>query len=56
MNASAVRGGEILTKLEIIALFSALAKLCEKNDLESVSEVVNEVLQEARNQNKDEKK
>ena len=41
-------GGEMVTRIEIIALFSALAKLCEKKDLESVTEVVNEVLQEAR--------
>jgi hypothetical protein len=45
----------IMTRIEVIALFSALAKLCEKNDLESVTEVVKEVLQEARRDDKSEK-
>jgi len=39
---------EVMTRIELIALFSALSKLCEKKDLDSVTEVINEVLAEAR--------
>ena len=39
-----------MTKIEVLALFSALSKLCEKEDLQSVKEVINEVLEEARSQ------
>jgi len=41
-----------MTRIEIIALFSALAKLCKKEDWEGVTDVINEVLQEARKDDK----
>jgi len=37
-----------MNRIELIALFSALSKFCEKKDYESVEEIVNEVLKEAR--------
>jgi hypothetical protein len=43
-----MEGASVMTRIEVIALFSALSKLCEKEDLKSVAEVVNEVLEEAR--------
>jgi hypothetical protein len=36
-----------MTRLEVVALFLALSKLCDKQDLESVTEVVKAVLKEA---------
>jgi hypothetical protein len=36
-----------MTRIEIIALFSALDKLCDNGDIKSIKEVVQEVLKEA---------
>ncbi len=46
-----------MNRIEIVGLFTALEKLCDKNDLESVKQVVSEVLREARSEkNESEKK
>ena len=37
-----------MNRVEMLALFSALSKLCEKEEFESVTEVVEEVLREVR--------
>ena len=39
---------KVMTRIELIALFSALSKLCETENFDSVKEVINEVLEEAR--------
>jgi len=37
-----------MNPIELIALFSALSKLCDTENFEGVKEVINEVLEEAR--------
>ena len=44
-----------MTRVELIALFTALAKLCEKGDLDGVKEVINVVLQESKSEKKSRK-
>ena len=36
-----------MNRIEIVGLFTALKKLCDKRDLESITEVVDSVLDEA---------
>ena len=39
---------DIMNRIEIIGLFTALKQLCDKEDMEGVKEVVKAVLEEAR--------
>jgi len=41
-----------MTRIDILALFTALKKLCEKGDIESVQEVIDEVLREVKKEDK----
>ena len=37
-----------MNRIEIVGLFTALERFCQKKDIESISQVVAEVLREAR--------
>jgi hypothetical protein len=42
-----------VNRIEIVGLFTALKKLCEKQDMESIEEIVDAVLNEAVSDKKD---
>ncbi len=42
-----------MNRIEIVGLFTALKKLCEKKDMESIEEIVDAVLNEAVSEKKD---
>jgi hypothetical protein len=41
-------GGIYMNRIEIIGLFTAMKRLAEKNDLESIEKIIDEVLLEAK--------
>jgi hypothetical protein len=45
-----------VNRIEIVGLFTALSKLCQKKDIESIEEIVNAVLNEAISKKPAEKK
>jgi len=48
MSTKFLEEKEVMNRIELIALFSALSKFLAKEDYESVKEIVNEVLEAAR--------
>jgi hypothetical protein len=48
MCFNANKGGKLVRRIEIIGLFTALKRLAEKKDLESIESIIDEVLLEAK--------
>ncbi|MDR2559770.1 MAG: hypothetical protein LBC86_09570 [Oscillospiraceae bacterium] len=39
---------ENMNRIEIVGMFTALSRLCEKKDMEGIEQIVNAVLEEAK--------